>query len=157
MKKIAERLIELVDWPAERVITGSAKDVGQALRELLSAEDPDSAGTAYWKLENHVVAQGSVFQAAEAVTRVLVSAFANDRPEFVKIAILDLLYQILTGEPDTSEVELGNQELVQRCRLRAREGLWLFFRELEIPGDAAADVLNAITNDNDPLETISAG
>jgi len=146
MIKIAERAIDFVDWAPLRVQTGSASGIGNALKELLSGASEE----AYWKLENHIVVQGTVYSAAEAATAILVAAFADHRPKEVKIDILNLLYQILSGLPAQSE----KYDLVERCRVRAREGLWLLVRELEeasITRDAVTDVLKLLKYDSDPF------
>jgi hypothetical protein len=112
---------------------------------LLSATDPSSADDAYWQLENYVVAQGSLFEVAEPATQILVASLVDERATHIRISVLDLLYQILSGEPDASEIAHGNVDLVDRCRELAREGAWLLIKEF-VNGqrDAARDVLQLI-------------
>jgi hypothetical protein len=80
----------------------------------------EAAGTtaAYWRLENHLVVQGSVFEAAEPSVSVLVAALADERPRHVRVSILDLLFQILNGGPDHSEVALLVGSYPSRCGQR---------------------------------------
>jgi hypothetical protein len=143
---LAEREIERISWGRLKEANGSASEIGPALRRMLDARGPQEASTAYWQLENHVVVQGEVFEAAEATVSVLVAAFADERPRHVRIAALELLYQILAGEPNQSQ---GDQNLLVRCRERAREGLWLLIRELtEGEHDAALDVLRFLLDED---------
>lgn len=51
----------------------------------------------------------------------------------------------MSGEPHAEEVERGNGDLTAICRARAREGLWLLYRELQLgERDAARDVIEAV-------------
>jgi hypothetical protein len=120
------------DWAKIREVSGRADHVPRALRDLIGATTPEAAKTAYWKLENHVVVQGSLFEAALYVVPVLCAALVNpDRPTFVRGFILELLYQILNGYPARTEQSLGMNDMSERCKTSAREGLWLFYREFQ--------------------------
>jgi hypothetical protein len=146
MPGLGEREIELVAWGELREASGDAVQTASALRSLLSAQTPEEASAAYWQLENRIVVQGAVFEAAEAATAVVVAALAEPRPFHIRVAALELLFQILSGEPDATELARGNVHLVTRCRQRAREGLWVLIREFSsgLAADAAADVLRII-------------
>jgi hypothetical protein len=135
---VAELLISSTDWTRLKELNGTSEKVGAALSALLSAQTPEAASAAYWRIENHAVVQGEVFEVGEACVKVLVAALADDRPGHVRIAALELLFQILSGDSaDTS--------LLERCRSAAREGLWNLVREA-IAGerDAAWDVLERL-------------
>ena len=151
MKTIAEKLISQIEWDSYTEIAGPALHIGAALLELLSSNDAASAETAYWKIENHVVVQGSLFSSAAPVTRVLVAALIDSPPPYIRISILDLLYQILSGwSPEE------NDRLVQECRRFAIEGFWLLVREYVYgPRDAAMDVLEILDTDFDFKSLVS--
>lgn len=140
---VAEHIIASTRWSALREATGTAERVGSGLSRLLSAATPDEADRAYWEVENHAVVQGSLFEAAEASVSVLVAAFADERPRHVRIAALELLFQLLSGAPAAAhEVP---RDIVERCRSAAREGLWCLAREAA-SGErrAALDVLELL-------------
>lgn len=126
---------------------GQADRVGETLLALLSARDPSEVESAYWGLENHVVVQGGVYDSAVPVTRVLVAALLEDRPLWVRISILDLLFQILSGATVETSPDC---DLIEECKHIASGGLWLFVREfVGGPRDAARDVLECLEIDFD--------
>jgi hypothetical protein len=96
---------------------------------LLSASSTEEVHAAYGALENRVVAQGTVYSAAEPVVTGLIAAFTDPRIRQVKIAALQIMYQVLAGLPDASRSDGANVRLIDRCRGRAREGLWLLVHE----------------------------
>jgi hypothetical protein len=141
---LAEREIELVDWAQFTELDGPGGDIGNRLRALLDAGSSDAAGDAYWRLENHVVAQNELFDSAEPTVSVIVAALADERPRYVRIALLDLLYLILTASPSAA-IKARCPDLVERCHARAREGLWLLVREAAVGAQGSArDVLELL-------------
>lgn len=149
MTSSVEVELQRTDWSAVREATGSASGVPLAIRSLLAAPTPDEVRPPYWDLENHVVVQGQLFEAAAVVVPVLIAALLDDRPRHVRIAVLDLLFQIVSAEPHAEEIERGNLDLTETCRARAREGLWLLYREFLVgERDAALDVIEAVETDS---------
>ena len=144
--------IRRIPWDTLRQAGGPAEQVPYALMDLLNALTPELANHAYWRLENHVVVQGQLYQAAEPVVSVLVAILLEDRPRHVKIGVLELLFQILAGSAHASEVALGNENIAEACRDKAREGLWVLYKEL-INGerDAAKEVIELIELDRTRL------
>lgn len=145
MSTIAERLATTVAWKNYDTINGEASDLVVAINELLSANDAESAEAAYWKLENRIVVQGTVYSAAVPATSILVAALMDTLPMPVRISILDLLFQILTGasyEP--------SRDLIGECKKRMTEGIWLIVREFAFgPREAARDLLERLDHDID--------
>jgi len=140
---VAESLIQGTDWSKLREATGTASGVGVALLDLLTASTPEATRDPYWRIENHVVVQGEVFEAAEACTGVLVAALVDERPRHVRICILDILFQILGGSP--SPTTGTPPDVLERCQAAAREGLWGLVREAACgERDAAWEVLELI-------------
>lgn len=135
-------------WEDLREIAGSAGNVRGSLRRMLTAATPTDAEKAYWELENHVVVQGQLFESAERVVPVLLAALLDESPPHVRISILELLFQIVSGEAHPEE---ENQQIGDKCRQRAREGLWLLYRELScsLKGqrEAAVEVLEVLETD----------
>lgn len=144
---LAERLIETTDWGSYRQLQGvSAADVGQVVMSLLKS-DLDSVDTAEDSLENRIAPQANLYSAAEPAVSVLAASLADPRPRWVRIAVLELTFLILSGAPVRDEVERGNGALLERCIARVRESLWLIVREALTDAtcyEAALDVLDIV-------------
>lgn len=143
---LGEQVNNAINWQLYEVADGSAARIGASLRSLLSATEPSETKDAYWQLENHIVVQGMVYSSALPTVHVLVAALADSRPFHVRVAILELLYQILSGAP----ASVGADSLIANCRQRAKEGLWLLIKEFASgPRDAAREVLVLLDVDVD--------
>ncbi|MET8161228.1 hypothetical protein ABZT47_33135 [Sphaerisporangium sp. NPDC005289] len=143
-------------WADLRVCEGRASAVPEAARGLMAAKSADEAEQYYWQLENRVVVQGQLYNSAPPLVSVLTAALLDELERPAKIGILDLLYQIVSGESHPDEVGAGNPDLGWRCRHKAREGIWVFYRELLIGESAAAwDVLEVIDEDAERLAAFS--
>jgi hypothetical protein len=145
---LVECELQKVDWTKVKDLTGPATNVPVALRELLAANSPEECDTAYWKLENHVVVQGGLFEAACFVVPVLLAALVRpDRPSFVRIGLLELLFQIVNGHDYVGELK-QDREFHQQCINSAREGLWILYREfIEGEPDAVREIIQLIDGD----------
>lgn len=53
--------IKRIPWSTLRDCVGFATKVPDALSELLFAESEETAWKAYWKLDNHVILQGTLY------------------------------------------------------------------------------------------------
>ena len=155
---LAELELDRWDWSGLRQATGGASHVPAAIRALLSSASPDDLDEPYWLLENHVVSQGRLYQAALPVVSVLIAALTcADRPIWVRTGLLDLLFQLVNGTADESEVGIGEQDLALACKQAARQGLWVLYRELmDGDQDAAKDVLCEIEDDHARLIAVLA-
>lgn len=139
--RVAESLMETIDWSRLRSANGNGERVRHAMGQLLASDSGDAAQQAYWGIENHAFVQGELFEVSEACSSVLVASLADPREMWVRLAVLELLFQIVSGRasstPDTPP------DLERRCHEAVREGLWLLFREaLTGQRDAALDVLD---------------
>ncbi|MGK4000060.1 hypothetical protein [Sorangium sp. So ce1024] len=140
---VAERLIRSIDWAGIHEVDGTGERVRDALSDLLNAESPEESTRVYWRIENHVVVQGELYEIAEACASVSVAALVDPRPRFVRIALLDLLFQILGGYASSSSFTPAN--IVERCHRAAREGLWVLIDEaIHGEREAARDVLRLL-------------
>lgn len=120
---LAERQWNLVDWKSLRT-GGGTPDVGADLRTLLT-DISQASNAAFDRMENAIVSQGHLFECAPSVVRVITAAIADESiPERNLGATLDLLCRILAGFPDVSEMELGRDDLDQRCHQEAMRGYW---------------------------------
>ena len=142
-------------WSSLEVLGGFATDVPRRIRVLLTATSAAEAKSAYWKLENHIVVQGGVFEAASHSMQVFLAALANNElPFFVKVAVFELCFQILNGM-DESDSEWDNIE--RRCREVALEGIWLFYRELlGEHHDAVREIIELIDPEPSRLQRFEA-
>jgi hypothetical protein len=157
LEMLAESEIARHPWPALREIAGPADRIPDVLRALLAATSSADAEKAYWRLENHVVVQGQLYEAAVATTHVVMAALvAPNRPSFVRTALFELLLQIVSGESHQDEVGRGRADLGPRCREAARQGLWVLYRELLGPdAEAAAEVLGHVEVDLERYRAIA--
>lgn len=106
-----------IPWERLRCQVGYAGHVPGAVRGLLSNE-PAEVEAAYWRLENRVVVQGTLYEAAEYLPAILLEALDLARH---KGSLLELLFQIGNGE-SADDPGMG-----ARCRQAVVSGLerWL--------------------------------
>jgi hypothetical protein len=67
-----------IDWASLRTAHGNAAHVPDALVRLHSDRE-DARRSAYWQLDNYVVLQGSLFEAAPFVADELIRVYENPR------------------------------------------------------------------------------
>ncbi len=154
---LVECEISQYDWSTMMEISGPATEIPQAILELLNASCPHEAVIAYWKLENHVVVQGALFEAAVCTVSVICASLAyGSRPKWVMIQLLELLFQIVSGESHADEVARGLGDLGERCRTEARNSLWILyglFQEGEF-SQAAREIIKQIDRSPKRLTTL---
>lgn len=150
----SDQLVELelsrVDWSQVRDGDGPATNIPVALRRLLAASSAEECHAPYWGMENHAVIQGAVFEAAlPLVPAILAALTCPKRPSYVRISLMELLFQIVHGETHPEEVARGLGDVAEQCRVEAQKGLWLFYREA-FAGElraAAVEILQVIDDD----------
>lgn len=121
-----ERAIAAVNWQSLEIQGGTADDLPAALLALFRSTTDAEADQAWWRFENKVFAQNTIYGAAEATVNVLLAALADERPRLVRSWILQLLYFLLNGGSD------DDPTLAERCRDQARLGLWLLAQEARV-------------------------
>jgi len=124
-----ESAIAAVNWQALEIQGGTAHDLPNALLALFRSTTSDEAWQAWWRFENKVFAQNTIYEAAEATVNVLLAALADDRPRLVRNWIIELLFFLLNGGSD------DDPTLAERCRDQARQGLWLLAQEARVRSD----------------------
>ncbi len=105
-------VIDAYDWHKLRSANRSS-DVPQALIDLTNSQTREEAERVYWRLDNVVVRQGSLFPAAIPTTTVLLESIQRCVPE-VRATIMELLVQIVSGETDPTEDDFG-ADIQQLC------------------------------------------
>ena len=122
--------MELNRWDWSNIIEahGPATNIPVAIRELMLAQNVEESEIAYWKLENHIVVQGNVFEAAAYAVPVFMAALVKtDRPTHFVISTMDLFYQIIAGGVHEEEIARGMPDLKERCIAAMREGIWILY------------------------------
>jgi hypothetical protein len=128
MNPLARYELDSVDWTDQRVIEGrDSADIPTAVGELLAATSEADAEDAYWMLDNRVVVQGQLFEAALPLVPVLLAALTDSLPAFVRVRLADVLVEIMKGTPDETELARGNSDLAERIKRAAGPGLWLMY------------------------------
>jgi hypothetical protein len=102
-----------IDWKSLRAM-GSAEKIPEALSRLCHAENPEEATEAYWQIDNTVVVQGQLFEAAVPTCARLVEMLPTCSPAG-RPRVIELLAQISRGEADQSEVEKDRSSLQREC------------------------------------------
>lgn len=138
--KIAELIIDSIDWSAYALLDGPAIGFGETLAEFIANEDPANQHSLWARMENRVFAQDDIFSAAEPAIRVLVASLVDERPGHVRLGTLDLLFHLIQG------ASYRRDDLAQRCLDAARQGAWLLAREAlhasEPTKDACLEILD---------------
>ncbi|GAA4519354.1 MULTISPECIES: hypothetical protein [Nonomuraea] len=139
--------VERHDWPALTVCGGTAVEIPQTVEAMLSSSDADEVERHYWQLENRAVVQGQLYSSAPPLVSVLIAALLGELSRPARIGALELLYQLVTGTSHPEEAE-AHPDLGDECQKKAREGLWVLYRELlHGESDAAKDILDVIETD----------
>lgn len=118
------------DWSSLRA-EGSAAGIPDAIESLRTADSAEEATRAYWRIDNTVVIQGSLFEAAEATIPCVLAAL-NQCTDAARPRIFELLYQLGAGNTRHTEVNAGNRYLDDRCRAAVKLGVSQYFHFLEI-------------------------
>jgi hypothetical protein len=105
-----------IDWAALTCCCGDARHVPGALRELCS-NDLDVVERAYWQLENHVVAQSTLFTSAEPIPRIILELWPRAQH---KGTLMNLLFLIGSA---------GDRNL-DAVHVRCRDGALSAYRAL---------------------------
>jgi hypothetical protein len=114
-----------VNWSRLTTAHGSAEHVPRALADLVSL-DPDQRQRGYWELDNHVVLQGDLYEAAPFVALALIEIL-RDRTQPGRNLIYRLLWEIRNGAAaETEMVTLPDgrrMSLMLAARVVVAEGL----------------------------------
>lgn len=119
-----------VPWDELRVMGGTAGHVPAAIRGLVEADCDEASDRFYWSLENNVVVQGQLFEAAVPTVPLIFAGLLEEPGRCARIQLKELLFWIVSGESHHEEVAAGRPYLGDECREAARAGLWLLYREL---------------------------
>jgi hypothetical protein len=127
MNVAARALILASDWSELRTQSGTAGGVPTALADLSQATSDESAENAYWRIDNEVIVQGELYQAALPTLEVLLALASKVSSGPARRWLAELVQQIVCGQTHESETAAGNGDLAVRCRASAQQALWLFY------------------------------
>jgi len=141
------------EWGKLRAM-GSARQVPAALKRLIEASSADEARKHYWQVDNCVVVQGSLYEAALPMATCLVSIL-HRCSRVARPNVLELLAQISGGEVDPSEERLGNVGLREACVREISRGFGFYLGVLEDGTDEerswCIDIIGACARDDASL------
>jgi hypothetical protein len=146
------------DWGSLQSVEGTAAGVPSAVAALVAATTEAEAEHIYSEtsLDNVVVVQGNLFEAAVPLVSVLCAALTEDLPASARTETLRLIAEIVRGDTHRTEIEAGRPDLEVRAQELARAGLWLFYRELlhgsEANAEYTEEILDYVETDRDRYE-----
>lgn len=119
-----EFLIDEIDWDQYDVCGGgSARRLVPTLRSFINSASSEESMKLWFEIENVAFAQSTLYGAAEPVCDVAVAALADERTPNARLAIVELLRFVLSGD------SLEDRGLAERCRMRVQPGVWLLALE----------------------------
>lgn len=143
-----------LNWAALRS-AGEANGVPEAIEKLRTARSPEEATRAYWQIDNTVVVQGALYEAAEPTIPCLLEALSTST-DLGRARILELLYQLGSGGVHREELIVGNHDLDERCRAAVKLGTSQYFYLLEngTPSESGfcADLIELCAKDDAPAQ-----
>lgn len=146
---LSAALLELERYDWSRLRCGCGHGAGHlpvTFRKLLEARSPQEA--VGYRLDGHVEVQSMLFEAAVPAVQVILAALTEELAPFVRSHFLVTLLFAVSGESHSSETAAGRDSLEEECYEKARDGLWVLYREA-VSGDTenALDILEIIEED----------
>jgi hypothetical protein len=152
--------ITKVDWDEVEEESGSATGMWfmGAMRGLLTGTPEDSA-QAYANLQASLKAGGNLHEAAVRIVPVVTAALVEpERPPWVRANLLELLWQIVCDEAHCPDIASGRKDMPIPCMARAKEGLWVLYRELfRETHDRAKSLIEILDDDKARLDFFEQG
>lgn len=155
MRDTATPLIESLrfDWKSLRA-AGSSEGVPAAIERIRDARTHEEAIRAYRQIDNTVILQGALYEAAEHTIPCILSVLP-DCTQFGRSYALDLLFQLGSGGTHRDEIQAGNTELDDRCRAAVKLGVAMYFYFLEhgTPEESGfcADLIELFARDDETI------
>lgn len=127
MKKLEE-----IAWSGLSIASGCADNIPQALHGLVSP-DENVRKRSYWQLDNRVVLQADLYEAAYFVVPFLIQLL-DEKVAHGRDLIYDLVFEIANGYAPESvrcrTIEGDELSLKAACEREVRKGLPVFRRDL---------------------------
>jgi hypothetical protein len=155
-RKIVFNNIDEVNWSELRQAHGDAGHVPEAIKGLI-ASDPKVQEASYWKLDNHIVLQGDLYQAAFYVIPFLIEILKSNI-QSGRNYVYDLLFEIANGcAPDeVSCVYDGlNLPLTDACKRVIADNINTYLAEVANASsdcrESALDLLISLEEQQDKI------
>lgn len=159
LRVIEQLVLDKIAWRKIRSLPGSSEYVPEAVNRLMSARTEEEAEEAYWQLDNRVVVQGQLFEAAKWIVAPLMISLPRLISPCVRIRVVNLLVEISLSQPDVSEEKSGNAALASDCLQELRRGLWILYSLLDDASPSVRvgvlDLLDNVELDRDRLVAIA--
>ena len=123
--------ISQVDWNRIKQASGNASHVPEAVKGLVS-DDHSIREAAYWKLDNHIVLQSDLYEAAYYVIPFLLEILRSDVQQG-RDYVYDLLFEIANGcAPEEVMCTYSGREieLTDACRMAVSDEFELYLLEV---------------------------
>jgi len=140
-------------WESLRIAPGLSVDASRSIpdhvHDLLTATSLDASEKASGYLRGVVVRQGSVYEAAEAFVELCLAEMEHGGITDCGMGdALDIIVEIVEGDPDPSETSLGNDAVVLNCVDAVRRHAPFLFEVAQTSRDelvvfGALELLNA--------------
>jgi hypothetical protein len=144
------------DWGSFRAPLHGGPPVPEIFSRMLDGGNAnESIG---YSLDERLETQSMVYEIALAATGVILAAFAGGRlAQWVEDEFITALHNILYGEPHHTELDLGNDDLVDRCVEKARDGVWGMYASLRKSNALwMIDMLRLVDRDQDRVTAFEA-
>lgn len=126
--------INSIDWSKLKQAHGYCDHVPEAIKGLMSA-DSKIQEESYWKLDNHIVLQGDIYQGAFYTIPFLVEVL-NSSEKNGRNYIYDLLFEINNGySPDDISCWYNDKEypLTEACKISIADSFRVYLKEVANP------------------------
>lgn len=123
--------VDKINWANLKQAHGSSEYVPIALKGLISNDEKEQEAS-YWKLDNHVVLQGDLYQASFYVIPFLLEILAKNIRNG-RSYVYDLLFEIANGvapEKVPCDYDGMTLTLTKGCKRAVAGGLDLYLEEI---------------------------
>ncbi len=133
----------------------TAKNIPKALAVLSHSEKEEDLGAAYWNIDNEVILQGMLFQAALPVISCVLPML-SDCKKVAKPYLLELIVQLVSGYPAPSEINISNKNIVKDIRDEATKYFSAFINMVDngtnVEKELCIDILGILALHNRHLQ-----
>jgi len=155
--------LSAIPWNQKSVASGKAATVPQALAGLVSPDDT-VRNRSYWQLDNEVVLQSDLYEAAYFAIPFLIQ-FLSEKVAHGRDRIHGLLYEIAHGEAPSTIVcrttEGKELPLKEACARELEKGMSVFLSDTSDPNplirEKAKDLIEVLTSNAAGNSTVPEG
>jgi hypothetical protein len=101
------RVLDAVDWSRAKSALGQSDFVPGAFLGLVLSRSETEAEQHYWELDNGIVRQGALFEAAGQLAPAILGALELPLSHPARFWLVELLTELVLGETDPSETARG--------------------------------------------------